>query len=74
MWARTWDRNWEIYALREQGLTLREIGGKFGISGNRVAQIIVVGTWLKQGWQQGEVPPDGRSSILKTDVTPTVEK
>lgn len=35
------ERNREILALREQGLTLREIGNRFGIRAETVRQIIV---------------------------------
>ena len=34
------DRNNELYELRKQGLTLQEIGKKYGVSRQRVHRII----------------------------------
>ena len=36
-----WSRNREITALREQGVTLRAIGRRYGLHWERVRQIVV---------------------------------
>lgn len=33
-------RDWQIVALRRAGLTCREIGEQFGLSGNRIGEIV----------------------------------
>lgn len=45
-----WERNCEIVELRDQGLTLRALGKRYGLCHHRVDQIIHMTRRKQQRW------------------------
>jgi DNA-directed RNA polymerase sigma subunit (sigma70/sigma32) len=40
LWPKTWERNRQVVAMHREGATLAETGRRFGLSRERVRQII----------------------------------